>query len=548
MFEYFPDNYGWSLTFMMGSAVGGDLSEMDRMCRGLADASRARDFAAADSEWLTAWIDGAQRARALGDAAAAAGHGHRAAEAWFRAAAYFQLAERQVAVKGPEAQDAYRTSLDCFQAALAEAWPTAELVDVPFEDHALPAVFVPAADPGAPCIIHFDGLDVTKELIFLMNRRELAARKVSMLIVDHPGIGEALRLRSLFLDADTERPAAACLDYLAARGDVPMERTGLIALSAGGYYAARAAAYEPRLAFCGVWGAIWNYHDTWAARFEALDRGEQPPTSVPWQVPVWVLGVQTRAEALAKLEDFTLEEAVGRIEMPLLVLHGENDRQIPVTVAERVYQGAEGSSDRRLVVIRSDQPGAEHCQLDQIDVAIHALHDWVHEVAGRPGGDSVTSALHGADLEPGRRSPAETVTELVRRVTALRNGDSSQVEALASLYSSDAHVSHPFHPFERDVPLLGREALREHFARAAGAEPAKSEVADLVVHQTTDPEVVVAEFRYVGDVAGRRLDTRCVFIVRVVDGRIVESRDHVDHVASARAYGTLSDLISRLDG
>lgn len=107
----------------------------------------------------------------------------------------------------------------------------------------------------------------------------------------------------------------------------------------------------------------------------------------------------------------------------------------------------------------------------------------------------MTSALHVADPESGSRSPVETVTELVRRVTALRNGDSSQMEALASLYSSDAHVSHPFHPFERDKPLLGRSALREHFARAACAEPANSELADLVVHQTTDPELVVAEFR-----------------------------------------------------
>ena len=38
----------------------------------------------------------------------------------------------------------------------------------------------------------------------------------------------------------------------------------------------------------------------------------------------------------------------------------------------------------------------------------------------------------------------------------------------------------------------------------------------------------------------------CVFVMRIRDGLIVESRDYIDHVAFAQARDTLDDLIARL--
>jgi ketosteroid isomerase-like protein len=145
------------------------------------------------------------------------------------------------------------------------------------------------------------------------------------------------------------------------------------------------------------------------------------------------------------------------------------------------------------------------------------------------------------------RTPAETVRELVDRVTQLRNGDHSQVEHLAALYAVDAHVTHPFHPEHANAATLGREALRTHFARLPqDGVSISSSVEDFKLHTTTDPEVVIVEFRYAGRIGERALNTRCVFVVRVVAGLIVESRDYIDHLASARAYGMLPEVLSRL--
>jgi dienelactone hydrolase len=87
-----------------------------------------------------------------------------------------------------------------------------------------------------------------KELLYLSHLpAEFRRRGVSTLIVDHPGVGEALRLRNLKTLPETEIPAGAAIDYLQTRSDVDPKCIGIIALSLGGYYAPRAAAFENRL-------------------------------------------------------------------------------------------------------------------------------------------------------------------------------------------------------------------------------------------------------------------------------------------------------------
>lgn len=145
------------------------------------------------------------------------------------------------------------------------------------------------------------------------------------------------------------------------------------------------------------------------------------------------------------------------------------------------------------------------------------------------------------------RTAGETVRELVDRITLLRNGDSNQVDPLASLYAVDAHVTHPFHPDQASSATVGRESLRAHFATLPRAGVSvSSSVADWKLHTTSDPAVVIAEFRYEGSFGQRPLNTRCVFVVRVVEGLIVESRDYIDHIASARAYGVLPEVLARI--
>ncbi|WP_433077819.1 nuclear transport factor 2 family protein [Dactylosporangium sp. CA-052675] len=124
--------------------------------------------------------------------------------------------------------------------------------------------------------------------------------------------------------------------------------------------------------------------------------------------------------------------------------------------------------------------------------------------------------------------------------------EAAQFDELAACYAERTDVRHPLNPLG-DKPLRSRAALREHFS--AGARPSgvqRYDVVDDHVYTTADPEVVIFEFRYAGVINDRTFTMPCIFVVRVRDGEIVESRDYVDHVAGARAFGRLAALSAAL--
>lgn len=150
-------------------------------------------------------------------------------------------------------------------------------------------------------------------------------------------------------------------------------------------------------------------------------------------------------------------------------------------------------------------------------------------------------------------NPADVVRAVAAGVSRLVAGrlspeeQNAQLDQLAGLYAERTDVRHPFAP-RGDTALRSRAELRRHFAegpaRTRGVE--RFEPVGTVVHQTDDSEVVIVEFRYQGSANSRPFDLPCIFVVRVRDGLIIESRDYSDHVAFARAFGRLGDLAAAL--
>ncbi|MFF4877359.1 nuclear transport factor 2 family protein [Micromonospora sp. NPDC000668] len=139
-------------------------------------------------------------------------------------------------------------------------------------------------------------------------------------------------------------------------------------------------------------------------------------------------------------------------------------------------------------------------------------------------------------------SPRETFLRLVNGVC------DGPYEDLADLYAEQTHVTHPFHPLN-PPPLRSRSELHEHFtAPPPVARTLNRKPVDVTIHETADPEVIVAEFAYQGRVAetGEAFTVPCVFVMRIRNGLIIESRDYIDHVASARAWGQLDSLLTAL--
>jgi ketosteroid isomerase-like protein len=149
--------------------------------------------------------------------------------------------------------------------------------------------------------------------------------------------------------------------------------------------------------------------------------------------------------------------------------------------------------------------------------------------------------------------PAEVVRAVCEGVSRLVCGglDQAQREAqldqLAAFYAERTDVRHPF-ATSGGPPLRTRADLRRHFAQAPGRAEGieRFEPVGLHVYRTGDPEVVITEFRYEGSAGGRPLSIPNIFVTRVRDGVIIESRDYADHIAAARAFGHLPALAATL--
>lgn len=139
-------------------------------------------------------------------------------------------------------------------------------------------------------------------------------------------------------------------------------------------------------------------------------------------------------------------------------------------------------------------------------------------------------------------SPRDVFLRLVHGVAEGR------FDELPDLYAEVTDVRHPMATPDAE-PLTTRPALREHFAvpPEARASIPKRRVVDAVVHETTDPEVIVAEFAYEFPMPdGSATKVPCVFVMRVRDGEIVESRDYIDPIRSRQARDDIDALVATL--
>jgi dienelactone hydrolase len=376
-FMYFPGNYRWSAAFinMLGMAPYGasDISELHKIGR-LLHGKAADD----DQAWFDSFVRVADEVHDRADKFDASGHRFSAAAFYARAANYYQMAERFRTPKDAKALDAFRTGVDCFHRFVANTDVKIDIVEVPFEGGSLPGYFVHAQNTTAartPCVVYFDGLDVTKELQYLRGAADLVKRGISCLVMDGPGTGEAIRFRGLHLRPDYEKAGSACIDFLTKRDDVDADRIGIVAVSLGGYYAPRCASLEPRFAACIAWGAIWDYHATWKKRIDAHFNAAM---SVPGHHIMWILGVDSVEEALRRLEAYRLDGVVQKMRCPFLILHGADDEQIPLKDAQALYD-ASGAADKTLRVFTAEEGGAQHCQRDYLTLGVATMWDWFED-------------------------------------------------------------------------------------------------------------------------------------------------------------------------
>jgi len=280
-------------------------------------------------DWCREWGRTARHYEDLAEGAEAAGRTVTAGEAWRRAALCWHWGKFVFTDHPEEQRAAHERTVACFRRGAGTLSPPAEPVRVPYAGSTLAAYLRIPPGPPPPIVIMIPGLDSVKEE--LQATAELMLRRgLAVIAIDGPGQGESEY--EFPIEPAYERVVTAVADYLKGRDDTDPDRMGVFGVSLGGYYAARAAAYEPRVRAAVDLAGPYRWDLDW----DAL----APQTRTTFQARS---GAASPAQARERAVALTLEDAAARITCPLLVVHGGRDRLIPPYHAERLAREAPGA-------------------------------------------------------------------------------------------------------------------------------------------------------------------------------------------------------------
>lgn len=146
-------------------------------------------------------------------------------------------------------------------------------------------------------------------------------------------------------------------------------------------------------------------------------------------------------------------------------------------------------------------------------------------------------------MTPATRSPRQTVEQLLRAAIGAAPGD------MADCYAPEVVIEMPFAVDALYPPRIAatREELRARY-QAGTAVRRYKDLRNVTIHETADPEVIIAEYELHGEMTatGEPFSARYMMVITVSDGYIVHSRDYTDPIAGARLLGRLPELISAL--
>jgi ketosteroid isomerase-like protein len=162
-------------------------------------------------------------------------------------------------------------------------------------------------------------------------------------------------------------------------------------------------------------------------------------------------------------------------------------------------------------------------------------------VAGRPSSVGVVTVT-GGEITSYRDYPNVSAASARTRAVFdafLAASVENRWDDLADIYAEDVTLEMPF--TLPGVPRVtkGREELRRRF-HAASQVRRLVKAENVVVHETKDPSVLVAEFDLHGELNDSVFVSSYVMVMTIEDGLITYSRDYTDTAAAAQRLKALS--------
>lgn len=342
---FYPSaDFDYEVRCVLGHVAFGaaDVGEVLATIDGVADNDHAH--------WFQAWHDTGSRVRAAADAAAAAGHIVSASHAYLRAATYFAVAVNSVS--GLDSDELlvptfrlHRSSWDGFVDTTSRI---VERVEIPYERDTLPGWFFRPAEDSTerPTLVMVNGSDGALSSVWCYGAAGALDRGYNVLLFDGPGQQSMLFERGVGFRPDWEAVLTPVVDFLLQRTDVDRDRLALYGISQGGYWVARALAFEHRFAAAIADPGVVDVGASWttnipsslmklfrAGKKDAFDRDMSlgmkfsGQTARTWNFRARPYAHESYFDTLTEVHRYTLmDEDTARITTPLFLTDPEGEQ------------------------------------------------------------------------------------------------------------------------------------------------------------------------------------------------------------------------------
>ncbi len=351
-------------------------------------------------DWYRQWSGTAERVFAIGVTSEAAGHFASAREAHFRASTYFHVSYLPLfgASVDPWLVDAFARETDAFRRA-------ARLSDSRSRWWKFPSRKCLCRDTSCvhrrirgrdPTVLHVNGYDSNIQEMYFAHGPAAVRRGYNALLLDGPGQGRNLIRDGVNLRPDWENVVRAAIDYLFTRPEVDPKRIVLAGWSFGGLLAARAAAFEKRIAALiadpGLWDqrpdlsafhlppeVILNFPDIDPHVFDAVEEQFRSPAADPmasWKIlqrGLWVHGVDSLYDLVCELCRFEISSIAHQISCPTLITAPEGDPLARQAVT--LYEAL--TCPKRLVSFTAAEGAGGHCESLARSLYHQRVFDWL---------------------------------------------------------------------------------------------------------------------------------------------------------------------------
>ncbi|KAH9905063.1 Alpha/Beta hydrolase protein [Xylariomycetidae sp. FL2044] len=279
----------------------------------------------------------------------------------------------------PRIKDLWNRQAECFDRAIAllEAPGYRKLLKADGFD--VPIIFFSASRDESvrrPTIVLNNGFDGSMEELYHLHGAAALERGYNVICYDGPGQPSVRRDQALGFIHQWEKVVAPVIDYLETLPCVDARHIGLLGYSMSSVLAARAAAFEHRVACVFQVDGLWDFSEMPLVHSKGMDK---------------LLALSDHDSTLAALEDPTIPAGLrwalshgmwcfkgvaDWIRCPVLVGNPEHD----MFLHGQPEKAAEALGDRATMVKMTDGDGAgAHCHCGAERYTSQVLYDWFEE-------------------------------------------------------------------------------------------------------------------------------------------------------------------------